>query len=68
MHIIAFALMKKLKNKKKEPKQKKLPYAYNRKCRELDEKNAPKNIKPVLRFKSKIEGSSSTKRFGSRRC
>ena len=38
--------------------QKKTPYTYNRKCRELNESVAPKDIKPVVRFKSKIEGSS----------
>src|SRR5210317_2109099 len=39
-------------------RQKKIPYIYNRKCRDVNEKNAPKEIKPVIRFKSKIEGSS----------
>ena len=43
---------------KKRAKQKKLPYTYNRKCRDLEEKDAPKNIKPIIRFKSKIEGNS----------
>jgi glutamyl-tRNA synthetase len=47
-----------IEDQKKRAKQKKLPYTYNRKCRELTEGNAPKNIKPVVRFKSKIEGSS----------
>jgi len=47
-----------IENQKKRAKQKKLPYTYNRKCRELLEKDAPKNINPVIRFKSKIEGSS----------
>ena len=53
--------MKKQKNKKKRAKQKKLPYIYNRKCRDLDEKDAPKDIDPVIRFKSKIKGSSVLK-------
>ena len=48
-----------IEEQKKRAKQKKLPYTYNRKCRNLDEKDAPKNIKPVIRFKSKIEGSST---------
>ena len=43
---------------KKRAKQKKLPYTYNRKCRDLEKKDAPKNIKPIIRFKSKIEGNS----------
>ena len=50
-----------IEEQKKRAKQKKLPYTYNRKCRKLDEKKAPKEIKPVIRFKSKIEGSSILK-------
>ena len=46
---------------KKRSRQKKLPYTYNRKCRELNEGDTPKDIKPVVRFKSKIEGSSILK-------
>ena len=48
-------------DQKKRSKQKKLPYTYNRKCRELIESDAPNNTKPVVRFKSKIEGSSILK-------
>jgi len=47
-----------IEDQKKRARQKKLPYTYNRKCRELSESETPKNIKPVIRFKSKIEGSS----------
>jgi len=47
-----------IEGQKKRAKQKKLPYTYNRKCRTLIESDAPKDIKPVVRFKSKIEGSS----------
>ena len=50
-----------IENQKKRAKQKKLPYTYNRKCRDLTENDAPKNIKPVIRFKSKIEGTSILK-------
>ena len=50
-----------IEDQKKRAKQKKLPYTYNRKCRKLSESDAPKNIKPVVRFKSKIEGSSILK-------
>jgi len=50
-----------IEDQKKRAKQKKLPYAYNRKCRELTESDVPKDIKPVVRFKSKIEGSSILK-------
>ena len=44
---------------KKRAKQKKLPYIYNRKCRDL--KELQKNSDSVLRFKSKIEGDSILK-------
>jgi glutamyl-tRNA synthetase len=47
-----------IEDQKKRAKQKKLPYTYNRKCRELSKSDTPKDIKPVIRFKSKIEGSS----------
>ena len=48
-----------IEEQKKRAKQKRLPYSYNRKCRNLDKKDAPKNIKPVIRFKSKIKGNST---------
>ena len=50
-----------IEDQKKRARQKKLPYTYNRKCREINEDNASKDIKPVVRFKSKIEGSSILK-------
>jgi len=50
-----------IEDQKKRAKQKKLPYTYNRKCRELSDSETPKDIKPVVRFKSKIEGSSILK-------
>jgi len=50
-----------IEEQKKRAKQKKLPYIYNRKWRDLVEEDAPKDIKPVIRFKSKIEGTSILK-------
>ena len=50
-----------IEDQKKRAQQKKLPYTYNRKCRELNQKDAPMDIKPVIRFKSKMEGSSILK-------
>jgi glutamyl-tRNA synthetase len=50
-----------IEEQKKRAKQKKLPYIYNRKWRDLKETDAPKNIKPVIRFKSKIDGTSILK-------
>ena len=50
-----------IEDQKKRAKQKKLPYTYDRKCRELTQSDVPKDIKPVVRFKSKIKGSSILK-------
>jgi glutamyl-tRNA synthetase len=46
-----------IEEQKKRARQKKIPYIYNRKCRDVDEKNIPEGIKPVIRFKSKTVGS-----------
>ena len=50
-----------IEEQKKRARQKKLPYIYNRKWRDADEKDIPQDIKPVIRFKSKIEGKSILK-------
>ena len=50
---------KEIEEEKNRAKQKKLPYIYNRKCRER--KDAPNDIKPVIRFKSKIDGETILK-------
>ena len=50
-----------IEEQKKRARQKKLPYIYSRKCRDLSETDTPKDIKPVIRFKSKIEGSTVLK-------
>ncbi len=50
-----------IEEQKKRAKQKKIPYIYNRKWREKNESEAPNNIKPVIRFKSKITGTSILK-------
>ena len=50
-----------IEEQKKRARQKKLPYIYNRKWRDIPESDAPNNIKPVIRFKSKIEGSTILK-------
>ena len=47
-----------IEEQKKRARQKKLPYIYNRQWRDLTEADAPKNINPVIRFKSKIGGST----------
>ena len=50
-----------IEEQKKSARQKKLPYIYNRKWRDLKETDSPKDVKPVIRFKSKIEGTSVLK-------
>ncbi len=47
-----------IEEQKLRAKQKKIPYIYNRKWRDKSEINAPQDAKPVIRFKSKIEGST----------
>ncbi len=47
-----------IEEQKLRAKQKKIPYIYNRKWRDKSEKEAPQDVKPVIRFKSKIEGST----------
>ena len=50
-----------IEEQKNRAKQKKLPYVYNRKCRDLKESDAPEDTDPVIRFKSKSEGNSTLK-------
>ena len=47
-----------IEEQKKRAKQKKIPYIYDRKWRDKNESDAPKDVKPTIRFKSKIEGTS----------
>ena len=50
-----------IEEQKIRAKQKKIPYIYDRKWRDKPETEAPKDINPVIRFKSKIEGNSILK-------
>ncbi len=50
-----------IEEQKKRARQKKIPYIYDRKWRDKSENDAPKDIKPVIRFKSKIDGTSVLK-------
>jgi glutamyl-tRNA synthetase len=56
-----FCSSEEIEEQKKRARQKKLPYIYNRKWRDIPESEAPDDIKPVIRFKSKIEGTSILK-------
>ncbi len=50
-----------IEEQKKRARQKKIPYIYDRKWRDKKETEAPKDIKPVIRFKSKMDGTSILK-------
>ncbi len=50
-----------IEEQKKRAKQKKIAYIYDRKWRNKSESDAPKEIDPVIRFKSKVEGKSILK-------
>ena len=50
-----------IEEQKIRAKQKKIPYIYDRKWRDKPETEAPKDINPVIRFKSRIEGNSILK-------
>lgn len=50
-----------VKEQKEKCKKKGMPYIYNRKWRDSKELEIPKNVKPVIRFKSKISGKSVVK-------
>ena len=50
-----------IEEQKKRARQKKIPYIYDRKWRDKKESEAPTDIKPVIRFKSKIDGTSILK-------
>ncbi len=50
-----------IEEQKKRAKQKKIPYVYDRKWRDKNESEAPNNIRPVIRFKSKVTGKSVLK-------
>ena len=52
-----FCSTEEIEEQKKRSRQKKIPYIYNRKWRDMNEADAPKDIKPVIRFKSKIDGT-----------
>ena len=50
-----------IEEQKRRARQKKVPYIYDRKWRDKSENGAPKDVKPVIRFKSKIDGKSILK-------
>ena len=55
---LCYCTEKELEDQKALAKRKKLPFVYNRKCRNLKEK---KDVPAIIRFKSKISGSTLIK-------
>ena len=56
-----YCSIEEIEEQKKRSRQKKIPYIYDRKWRNKNEAEAPKDVKPVVRFKSKVEGSTILK-------
>jgi len=52
---------KEIKDQKEKCKKQGIHYVYNRKWRDPKNLIIPKNVKPVIRFKSKISGNSTVK-------
>jgi glutamyl-tRNA synthetase len=50
-----------IEEQKIEAKKKSIPYTYNRKWRDIKNQEIPSDIKPVIRFKSKISGNTILK-------
>ena len=50
-----------INEQKEKCKKQGMPYVYNRKWRDAKDLEVPKNIKPVIRFKSKISGNTIIK-------
>jgi len=50
-----------IKEQKEKCKKQGMPYVYNRKWRDPKSLEIPKDVKPVIRFKSKISGNSIVK-------
>ena len=50
-----------IKQQKEKAKKKRIPFIYNRKCRDPKNLEIPKNVEPIIRFKSKIGGNTLVK-------
>ena len=50
-----------IKEQKEKAKKKEIPFVYNRKWRDPKNLDIPKNVNPVIRFKSKISGNNLIK-------
>ena len=52
-----------IKEQKEKAKKKGMPFVYNRKWRDPKNLEIPKNVDPVIRFKSKISGNNFFGKF-----
>ena len=50
-----------IKEQKQKAKKKEIPFVYNRKWRDHKDLEVPKNVEPVIRFKSKMSGNTLIK-------
>jgi len=56
-----FCSEEEIKEQKEKAKKKGIPFVYNRKWRDPKNLEIPKNVKPVIRFKSKMSGNTIIK-------
>ena len=56
-----YCSQKEIEEQKKRAKKANMPFIYNRKWRNAADQEIPKDIKPIIRFKSKISGNSIIK-------
>ena len=56
-----YCSLKEINEQKEKAKKKEIPFIYNRKWRDPKDLEVPKNIEPVIRFKSKIRGNALIK-------
>jgi len=52
---------KEIKGQKEKAKKRRIPFVYNRKCRDAKNLEVTKNLNPVIRFKSKMSGNTIIK-------
>jgi len=56
-----YCSQKEIEEQKEKAKKANMPFIYNRKWRDAADQEIPKDIKPIIRFKSKISGNSIIK-------
>ena len=61
LHTNVIAPEEEINEQKEKCKKQGIPYVYNRKWRDAKDLKIPEDVKPVLRFKSKISGNTIIK-------